>query len=291
MCCEPDGSTMDTSDTLAYQQRVERAAAWIAERLPFEATRERPITGLILGTGLGALAREIRAGNQIPYSDIPGYPASTSPGHSGTLHAGRLGDAPVLAFEGRAHLYEGHSARDVTLPVRLIARLGARDLVLSNACGGMSRHLAKGDLFFIEDHINLTGTSPLVGPNIDAWGPRFPDMSAPYDRGMLDRMSALAREEGIAAHRGVYVAVLGPQLETAAEYRMLHALGADVVGMSTVPEAIAAAQEGLRTAAIGIVTDLCFPEDLKPVSVEEILKVAAAAEPKLSKLVRRLIAG
>ncbi len=282
---------MEDTDTLAYRRRVEGASAWLREQIPFLERTRRPITGVVLGTGLGALSKEIQDGVRIPYREIPGFPLSTSPGHSGTLHAGFIGGAPVVALEGRFHLYEGYSAREVTLPVRVLSRLGARDLLLSNACGGMTRRLAKGDLLIIEDHINLMGASPLTGPNIDDWGPRFPDMSAPYDREKIARLVALAEEERIRAHRGVYAAVPGPQLETAAEYRMLIALGADAVGMSTVPEVIVAAHEGLRTAAIGIVSDLCFPDALEPVSVEEILQVAAEAEPKLTTLVRRLIAG
>lgn len=272
-----------------YRRRVEGAADSVRERLP--DTAGRPWTGLILGTGLGALSAEITDGVQIPYHEIPGFPLSTAPGHSGVLHCGFIGQAPVLALEGRFHLYEGYSPLEVTLPVRLFARLGVGDLLISNACGGMNRRLHKGEIVVVEDHINLMGVSPLEGANVDHWGPRFADMSRPYDEGFRQRLLAVAESEGIRASSGIYVAVVGPNLETAAEYRMLHLLGADVVGMSTVPEAIVAAHEGLRTAALSVVTDLCFPEELHPVSVEEILQVAAEAEPKLTRMVRLFLAG
>ncbi|MCI0652292.1 MAG: purine-nucleoside phosphorylase [Planctomycetes bacterium] len=274
----------------AYRRRVEGAAEAIRSHLPPLARGAGPWTGAILGTGLGALAKEITDGGQVPYLDIPGFPISTAPGHTGTLHWGYIGERPVLALEGRFHLYEGYSAREVTLPVRFFGRLGVRDLIISNACGGINLDYEKGDLVIIDDHINLMGVNPLIGSNIEEWGPRFPDMAAPYDRARIARLEEIAREEKIRAHRGVYAAVAGPNLETRAEYRMLARLGADVVGMSTVPEAIVAAHEGMRVSAIGIVTDVCNPDHLQPVSVEEILQVAAHAEPKLTKLVRRLLA-
>ena len=268
-----------------YRARVEGAADWVARHIPGEA----PKTALILGTGLGALAREIEDAVRIPYSDIPGFPVSTAPGHSGTLHCGRLGNRSVIAFEGRFHTYEGYGLREITLPVRLAARLGVEELVISNACGGMNLDLERGELLVIEDHIDLLKGNPLTGPNHDEWGPRFPDMSAPYDRSLVERLLAIAEEEGIRARPGVYVAVSGPNLETRAEYRMLRGLGADVVGMSTVPEVIVGVHEGLRIAAISVVTDLCDPEHLEPVAVEDILQVAAAAEPKLTKMVVRFL--
>ncbi len=278
--------TVDNSPAAieAYRKRVEGAADWVAQRLP-----ERPSTALILGTGLGALAREIKEAIQIPYSEIPGFPVSTAPGHSGTLHAGILGCRQVIAFEGRFHAYEGYDYREITLPVRLAARLGVGELVISNACGGMNLELSRGELLVLEDHIDLLPGNPLTGPNIDEWGPRFPDLSAPYDPAMISRLLEIAQEEDIAARPGVYVAVSGPNLETRAEYRLLRHLGADVVGMSTVPEVIVGIHEGLRIAAISVVTDLCDPDSLEPVSVEDILQVAATAEPKLTKMVIRLL--
>jgi purine-nucleoside phosphorylase len=207
------------------------------------------------------------------------------------LHAGRLGDRRVIAFEGRFHLYEGYDLREVTMPVRLAARLGAAELVITNVSGGLDLRLRRGDLVVIEDHLNLLPGNPLTGPNQDDWGPRFPDLSAPYDRESIRRLLAHAEEEGIRARTGVYAAVAGPNLETRAEYRMLRMLGADVVGMSTVPEVIVGVHEGLRIAAISVVTDICDPDHLEPVAVEEILQVASTAEPKLTKMVVRLLGG
>ena len=269
-----------------YRKRVEQAAAWLAERAP-----ARPRAGVVLGSGLGGLVTEIEDPLVIDYADIPGFLVSTSPGHSGALHLGHIADTPVVAMEGRFHVYEGYDIKEITLPVRVMARLGVQDVILSNACGGLNPKLEKGDLLIIDDHINLLGVNPLTGPNIDEWGPRFPDMSAPYHPELVSRLEEIAREEGIRAHTGVYVAVPGPNLETRAEYRWLLGMGADVVGMSTIPEVIVAVHEGMRAAGISIITDMCDPEDLQPVSVEEILQVAADAEPRLTKMVKRLIAG
>jgi len=271
----------------AARRRIEGAAEWLARRLPGGSPR----TALILGSGLGGLVREIRDSIRIPYAEIPGFPRSTAPGHAGTLHSGTLGDRPVIAYEGRFHLYEGYDLSEVTMPVRVAARLGARELVITNVSGGLDLSLERGDLVVIDDHLNLLPGNPLTGPNAADWGPRFPDLSAPYDRELGDRLLAIAAEEGFRARRGVYVAVAGPNLETRAEYRMLRALGADVVGMSTVPEVIVGVHEGLRIAAISVVTDRCDPDHLEPVSVEEILQVASTAEPKLTRMVLRLLGG
>ncbi len=268
-----------------YRRRVEMAADWVARHL----TGGTPRTALILGTGLGGLVREIDGDVRIPYDQIPGFPRSTAPGHCGVLHAGRIGSRQVLAFEGRFHIYEGYDLQEVTLPVRLAARLGVEELVISNASGGLHLELEKGDLVVIEDHVNLLPGNPLTGPNLDGWGPRFPDLSAPYDRGWISRLLSIAEEEQIRARPGVYAAVSGPNLETRAEYRLLRMIGADVVGMSTAPEVIVGVHEGLRIAAISVVTDLCDPDHLEPVAVEDILQVAAAAEPKLTKMVVRLL--
>ncbi len=270
-----------------YRRQVEGAADWVARHLPDGP----PQTALILGTGLGALAREIRDSVQISYSDIPGFPVSTAPGHAGTLHHGILGDRRVIAFEGRFHAYEGYNPRQITMPVRLAARLGVEELVISNACGGMNLDLERGELLILDDHIDMLPGNPLTGPNIDEWGPRFPDLSAPYNKEMIQKLLRIAEEEGIRARPGVYVAVSGPNLETRAEYRLLGAMGADVVGMSTVPEVIVGVHEGLRIAAISVVTDLCDPDHLEPVLLEDILQVAATAEPKLTKMVVRLLGG
>ena len=275
------------AEMTAYRKRVETAADFVARRLSGDA----PQTALILGTGLGGLVGEIRDAEQIPYHEIPGFPVSTAPGHSGTLHAGRIGDRRVIAFQGRFHCYEGYDAQEITMPVRLAARLGVEELVISNACGGMNLELERGDLLVLDDHIDHLPVNPLTGPNIDEWGPRFPDLSQPYHRETVDRLLQIAEEEGIRARAGVYVAVAGPNLETRAEYRLLRALGADVVGMSTVPEVIVGVHEGLRVNAISVVTDLCDPDHLEPVAVEDILQVAATAEPKLTKMVVRLLGG
>ena len=264
-----------------FLQRVEKAAEAIAS---FN-TGAPPDTVLILGTGLGALVHEISQPLTMPYEEIPGFPVSTAPGHAGRLHIGQIGSARERAFEGRFHTYEGWSMADISMPMRVAGRLGVTSAIISNACGGIDPDLQKGDLLLLDDHINLLGQNPLTGANVDRWGPRFPDMSEPYCRESVVRMEKIASSLEIRATRGVYVAVPGPNLETRAEYRMLRTLGADVVGMSTIPEAIICAHEGIRATAISVVTDLCDPEDLKKVSVEEILAVAAEAEPRLTRLI------
>lgn len=252
-------------------------------------SRTRPEVGIILGTGLGDLASSIKAEAIIPYGQIPGFGVSTVEGHKGELLVGTLDGRPVVAMEGRFHFYEGYTLDQITLPVRVMKALGAKVLVVSNACGGMNPQFKAGDLMLIEDHINLMGVNPLVGPNDESIGPRFPDMSAPYDRELLDRAEACALAEGIRAHRGVFVAVTGPCLETRAEYRFLRGAGADVVGMSTVPEVIVGVHCGLRIVGISIVTDMCLPDALEPASLEKILAVAGVAGPRLTRLVRRLL--
>ncbi|HIA28516.1 MAG TPA: purine-nucleoside phosphorylase [Planctomycetes bacterium] len=268
-----------------YRKRVETVASTINDRIGGAS----PETALILGSGLGELAREVQDPISISYGELPGFPSSTAPGHSGTLHIGRLGSQTVLVFEGRFHIYEGYDPLDIAMPTRVAARLGVQNFLVTNAAGGINLDLQLGDLLILEDHINLMGANPLTGANIDDWGPRFPDMSSPYCPVQRRRLLEIAQEEQIGARSGVYAAVAGPNLETPAEYRMLRTLGADVVGMSTVPEAIVAAHEGLKMTGISVVTDLCDPENLQPVSVEEILKVAGTAEPKLTKMVVRLL--
>jgi purine-nucleoside phosphorylase len=245
----------------------------------------RPRVGIILGTGLGSVAQEITTEATIDYATVPHFPRSTTPGHTGQLVCGRLAGLSVVAMEGRFHAYEGYSYKQVTFPVRVMKALGAELLVVSNACGGMNPRYAQGDIMVIEDHINLMTGNPLIGVNDDRLGPRFPDMSAPYDRALIDRALEIARREDFVAHKGVYVAVTGPNLETRAEYRFLRAIGADVVGMSTVPEVLVAVHAGMRVLGLSIVTDLCLPDALKPANIEEILATAAAAEPKLRKIV------
>jgi purine-nucleoside phosphorylase len=248
-----------------------------------------PDVAIILGTGLGGLADEVSLETRIPYGEIPGFPVSTVESHAGQLLVGTLAGRRVMAMQGRFHRYEGYTLQQIAFPVRVLHRLGARTLVVSNACGGMHPLWAPGDLMLIADHINLLGDNPLVGPNDDRLGPRFPDMSAPYDAGLRALARAVALERGITLREGVYVAVPGPNLETRAEYRMLRMLGADVVGMSTVPEVIAAVHLGMKVLGVSIITDQCLPDALAPASVEQIIAVARAAEPQLTTLVRGVV--
>jgi purine-nucleoside phosphorylase len=248
-----------------------------------------PDVAVILGTGLGGLADEMRVATRIPYQEIPGFPLSTVESHAGRLLLGTLAGRQVVAMQGRFHRYEGYSLQQIAFPVRVLHALGARLLVVSNACGGMHPLWNPGELMLIADHINLLGDNPLVGPNDDRLGPRFPDMSEPYDAGLRAIARAVALEHGIPLREGVYVAVPGPNLETRAEYRMLRALGADVVGMSTVPEVIAAVHAGMRVLGVSIITDQCLPDALEPATVERIIAVARAAEPKLSALIRGVL--
>jgi purine-nucleoside phosphorylase len=249
----------------------------------------RPEVAIVLGTGLGGLARAIAVEHAIPYADIPGFPLSTVESHAGRLLCGTLGGRRVVAMQGRFHRYEGYTLQQVTFPVRVLRALGAGTLVVSNACGGMHPFWAPGDLMLIADHINMLGDNPLVGPNDDRLGARFPDMSAPYDA----PLRALAREVAVAQRitlrEGVYVAVAGPNLETRAEYRMLRTLGADVVGMSTVPEVIVARHAGMRVLGISNITDQCLPDALEEADVATIIATAGRAEPKLTALVRGVL--
>ena len=264
--------------------RVQAAARTIRDRSP-----RRPAAAIILGTGLGGLAKEIKAEVVIPYEEIPGFPLSTVEAHAGRLILGSLSGKPVVAMQGRFHRYEGYSLQQVTFPVRVMHALGAETLVVSNACGGMHPLWAPGDLMLIADHINLIGDNPLIGPHDERLGPRFPDMSQPYDESLRAMARKLALELGITLREGVYVAVTGPNLETRAEYRMLRAMGADVVGMSTVPEVIVAVQEGMKVLGISIITDQCLPDALEPASLEKIIAVANRAEPSLTRLVSGVV--
>lgn len=265
-------------------------AAGKAAEVVSSRTSIAPAIGIILGTGLGALGKKIGTDCTIPYADVPGFARPTVTGHAGQLILGKIRDVPVIVMEGRFHCYEGYSAREVTFPVRLFKAMGAETLIVSNACGGMNPLYSQGDLMVIEDHINLMGVNPLAGPNEDALGPRFPDMSAPYDPELIKLTEETALSLGMKLQRGVYVAVMGPNLETRAEYRMLRTMGADVVGMSTAPEVIVAAHAGLRVLGLSVVTDLCLPDALKPASIDQIIKTANEAEPKLAKLVEEVIA-
>lgn len=261
-------------------ERTAEAADFIRQK--FDRT---PRAGVILGTGLGALARAIEAPVEIPYDTIPHFVRSTADSHAGQLVCGTLSGLDVVAMEGRFHAYEGYSFQDLTFPVRVMKALGADTLLVSNACGGMNPHYDAGDIVVIDDHINLLGGNPLVGINDERLGPRFPDMYRPYDRDLGDAALAIARQENFAAHRGVFVAVLGPNLETRAEYRFLRVLGADVVGMSTVPEVIVAVHSGMRSLGLSVITDMCLPDALEPVDIDKIVATANAAEPNLTKIV------
>jgi len=245
--------------------------------------------GLILGTGLGKLAERIDVQHTIPYDSIPHFPVSTVESHQGRLLIGTLEGVSVICMQGRMHVYEGYSAREATFPIRVVAGLGIECLLITTACGGMNPAYRRGDLMLLSDHINLQGVNPLVGPNVDAWGPRFPDMSEPYDVALRARAKQIADEHAIKLHEGVYVSVLGPNLETKAEYRFLRAIGADVVGMSTTPEVAVARHMDLRVMAIGVITDECFPDTLQPVTLEEVLEAAGIAEPKLTTIMSEVV--
>jgi purine-nucleoside phosphorylase len=261
-------------------RQIDEATAFIRQRWTRSAS-----AGIILGTGLGGLAAEIIAEATIDYAEIPHFPRSTAISHTGQLICGQLAGLNVIAMEGRMHVYEGYSYQQVTFPVRVMKALGAELLIASNACGGLNPQYRCGDVMVIEDHINLMGGNPLIGVNDESLGPRFPDMCQPYDPQLVERVLEIARRENFAAHRGVYVAVTGPNLETRAEYRFLRLIGADVVGMSTVPEVLAAVHAGMRIVGLSIVTDMCLPDALHPANIDQILAVAAAAEPKLRKIV------
>ena len=270
---------------LELHDKIEDAVAEIKKQWD-----KTPHAGVILGTGLGSLVQEIEVDIAIDYGDIPHFPKSTAVSHAGRLVCGTLAGLPIVAMEGRMHMYEGYPLDMITLPVRVMKALGAELLVVSNACGGMNPNYRCGDIMVIEDHINLMGDNPLIGINDDRLGPRFPDMCEPYQQTLVDRALKIARKEDIVAHKGVFVAVAGPNLETRAEYRFLRTIGADVVGMSTVPEVIVAVHCGLRVVGFSIITDMCLPDALKPANVEEIIAVANEAEPRLTTLVKGVLA-
>jgi len=248
-----------------------------------------PEVAIVLGTGLGGLTREIDVATTVEYADIPGFPLSTVESHAGRLLCGTLGGQTVVAMQGRFHRYEGYSLQQVTFPIRVLRALGASTLIVSNACGGMREEWAPGDLMVIADHINLLGDNPLVGECDDRLGVRFPDMSAPYDAELRALAHTVAREQGTVLREGVYVAVTGPNLETRAEYRFLRGIGADAVGMSTVPEVLVAVHAGMRVLGISIITDMCLPDALEPATLERIIAVANRAEPGLTELVRGVL--
>jgi purine-nucleoside phosphorylase len=248
-----------------------------------------PEIGIILGTGLGKMVREIEIEIQIDYKDIPHFPVSTVEFHKGKLIFGKLKGKSVLAMQGRFHFYEGYTLQQITFPVRVMKSMGIKFLLISNAGGAMNLNFKKGSLMLLDDHINLLGNSPLSGPNHQNLGPRFPDMSQPYSKLLNEKLERIASDMGITLYKGVYVAVVGPNLETRAEYRFLRGIGADVVGMSTVPEAIVANHAGLPCAAVSVITDECDPDNLHPIDINDILATAASAEVNLIRLFKKLI--
>lgn len=252
-------------------------------------TSEKYTIGIILGTGLGGLVNDIKIKCQIDYENLPHFPISTVESHHGKLIFGTINGKNVVAMQGRFHFYEGYSMQQITYPVRVMKFLGVETLLVSNACGGMNPQYRKGDVMIMTDHINMLGDNPLIGKNEDELGPRFPDMSEPYSLYLIELAEKIAIENQIEVQKGVYVAVPGPNLETRAEYRFLRATGADVVGMSTIPENIVANHMGMKVLGISIVTDECFPDTLQPVNVEEIIATAMQAEPKMTLIMKELI--
>jgi purine-nucleoside phosphorylase len=275
----------NTAAALHTAQGVEEAAAAVRQR--FAARAE---VAIVLGTGLGRLGAEIDTTVVVEYTEIPGFPLSTVESHAGRLLCGTLAGKTVVAMQGRFHRYEGYSLQQVTFPIRVLRALGAETLIVSNACGGMNPLWDAGDLMLIADHINLLGDNPLTGPNDDQLGPRFPDMSNAYDAVLRELARRVALSAGIELREGVYVAVSGPNLETRAEYRFLRAIGADVVGMSTVPEVIVAVHAGMRVLGLSIITDMCLPDSLEPATFEQIIAVASRTEPRLTQLVTGIVA-
>jgi len=267
-----------------YLRQLNEAKDYIVNKI-----ENNPEVAIILGTGLGGLVAEIKVQAELPYKDIPHFPVSTVESHAGKLIFGTLGGKQVMVMQGRFHYYEGYSMKQITFPVRLMKMLEIGTLLISNAGGGMNPQFRKGDLMLIDDHINLLGMNPLIGRNLDDYGPRFPDMSAPYSHRLIHLAEQIALENRIKVQKGSFIAVTGPSLETKAEYRFLRATGADVVGMSTVPEVIVAVHQGMNVFGISVITDECFPDALKAVSVEEIIATASKTEPKLTLILKELV--
>ncbi len=270
----------------APELRVQISEAVAAVR---KVTESVPEVAIILGTGLGALAEQIEDPVSCAYADLEHFPVPTVPAHEGKLVFGELSGRPVVAMQGRFHYYEGYSMGEISFPVRVVKALGAKTVIVSNAAGGLNPQFRAGDMMIITDHINLMGDNPLIGPNDDGLGPRYPDMSKPYSRELVELAEKIALEQSAKVQKGVYVAVAGPNLETAAEYRFLRCIGADAVGMSTVPEVLAAVHAGLKVFGVSAITDECLPDALEPADIEEIVRIAAGIEPKLSDLVRNLV--
>ncbi|MBI9071627.1 MAG: purine-nucleoside phosphorylase [Melioribacteraceae bacterium] len=252
-------------------------------------TSETYEVGIVLGTGLGGLVKDIEIEHELDYSELPYFPLSTVESHQGKLIFGKIGGKNVVAMQGRFHYYEGYTMQQITYPIRVMKFLGVKTLLVSNACGGMNPIYSRGDVMIMEDHINLLGDNPLIGKNEDELGPRFPDMSEPYDKELIKLAEEVALENKVKVQKGVYVAVSGPNLETKAEYRFLRLIGADVVGMSTIPENIVANHMGIKVLGLSIITDECFPDSLKAVDVNEIIETAMKAEPKMTLIMKEVI--
>jgi purine-nucleoside phosphorylase len=266
-----------------------RAAVSESSRFISEKIKNKPRIGIILGTGLGELAVKISVTIDLPYREIPGFPRSTVPGHAGRLAAGTLGGKEVLVMEGRVHFYEGYDLERVTFPVRVMRKVGIEILIVSNAAGALNPNYAAGDVMVIADHINLTGQNPLIGPNLEDFGPRFPDMTQVYDPALIKEAEAAALQEKVKLHKGIYVGVTGPSMETPAETRFLRMTGADAVGMSTIPEVIVAAHCGLRVLAFSAISNVNLPDCMKPAPIEEVLANAAVAGRKMIRIIERVL--
>ncbi len=279
-------NTLDLYSTI--QEAVNAVRSHVSTS-PTTSPATPPAVGIILGTGLGGLVHSMQVHHTVDYAQIPHMPVSTVESHAGRLLFGTVNGVEVVVMQGRFHLYEGYTAKQVTFPVRVMKFLGVRTLIVSNACGGLNPLYRKGDVMVIDDHINLLGDNPLIGPNDDRLGPRFPDMSEPYSQRLISTLQSVALERKHSIHRGVYAAVAGPNLETRAEYRFLRTIGADVVGMSTVPETIVARHMGMDVLGLSIVTDECFPDALEPVTLQDVLAAAAIAEPVLTDLITHVL--
>jgi len=269
---------------VSMNRMITETCEWLQKKINF-----RPEIGIILGTGLASIADKIENPVSFLYGDIPHFCASTAPSHAGKLTIGMLGGKLVLVMEGRFHCYEGYSLDEITFPVRVLKGLGARTLFLTNAVGAMNPEFNKGDIVVLTDHINFMGVNPLIGPNDEKLGPRFPDMSEPYSRRLITLAEKIGREKKLPLRKGVYIGVTGPNLETRAEYRFMRMIGADVVGMSTVPEVIVGVHAGLEILGLSIVTDVCIPETLAPVDIAEIIRIAQGASPKLDSLIEEMV--
>ena len=269
---------------MSLRERIKEAGEFVQSK-----TKIKPRIGIILGTGLGGLTKEMEIESKLSYQNIPYFAVSTTPGHEGSLILGRLTGKTIIAMQGRFHFYEGYSLEEITFPLRVMKYMGVNVIIESNAAGGMNPNFRAGDLMVITDHINLIGNNPLIGPNDDKLGPRFIDMCEPYDKELIELYEKVAMREGIRIHRGVYVGVSGPNLETPAEYRFLRLIGADAVGMSTVPEVIVAKHSGLKVLGISCITDECLPDKLESVNLAKLIKVANLAEPKMTRLIKGIL--